>query len=328
MGDELKEIDFTAERVADVRAAVRALMDREQLTLAKVAREANMGDSTLPAFMNDSYVGNKAAQALKLQRWITSRLASASVQAQSLKGPGYVKTRSSEQFAALLEHAHYTPDFAVLVGVPGVGKTLTATTYVSNVHNAYMVTCQPTSTTASGVVAELSIALGIGTQVGFGNASFLTRQINNKLRNTTSLIIIDEAQHLKAPALDQLRFFHDISGCGIALMGNHSIFRRMEGGTRSADYAQLYSRVGMRIDKKKTHSDDIEALLDAWEITDPKVRRVARAVARKPGALRTMTKVLRQAHLRARNEDGQVTEAQMLAAARQLGDEKPLELDA
>jgi hypothetical protein len=40
-----------------------------------------------------------------------------------------------------------------------------------------------------------------------------------------------------------------------------------------------------------------------------------------------MTKVLRQAHMRARGEDRVVTASDMINAAAQLGDEKPLELE-
>ena len=156
----------------------------------------------------------------------------------------------------------------------------------------------------------------------------LCKMVVRKLVNLQALLIVDEAQHLSSQALDQLRAFHDLAQCGIALLGNHSIFRRLEGGTRSADYAQLFSRVGMRLDRKKPHSDDIEALLDGWAIEDKSVRRVARAVARRPGALRAMTKVLRQAHLRANADGGPVSEAHMIAAARQLGDDKPLEMEA
>jgi DNA transposition AAA+ family ATPase len=328
MGDDLKETDFNDARIAEVRAAVRQMMAQHNLSNSVVAREAGVGESTFAAFLGEKYQGKNSTQALTLQRWLTARHASAAVKQQGPRGPDFVRTRTSEAFGALLEHAQFTPDFSVIVGDPGIGKTMTARTYTRNGHNVWMITAQPLAGSASALVNALAEALGVTDQMVYGLSTSLSKAIQRRLKAIQSLLIVDEAQHLSSQALDQLRTYHDLCECGVALLGNHSIFRQLEGGTRSADYAQLFSRVGMRIVKKRPHSDDIEALLEAWGITDNAVRKVARAVARRPGALRTMTKVLRQAHLRARAEDRAVTAADMINAAAQLGDEKPLELDA
>ena len=129
MGDELNESDFTPQRIEEVREAVRAVIQQHGMTNAAVARDAGVGESTFAAFMSDTYKGNNSLQALRLQRWMTARLAAASVRQASVRGPGFLKTRSSEAFGALLEHAQYTPDFSVIVGAPGVGKTETARAY-------------------------------------------------------------------------------------------------------------------------------------------------------------------------------------------------------
>ena len=327
MGDDLKEADFGEARMAEVRAAVRAMMQQENLSNAMVARDAGIGMSTFAAFMSETYNGANSLQALKLQRWLTARLAAATVRSQTARGPDYVTTRTSEGIAALLEHAQFTPDFSVVVGAPGIGKTTTARAYHRTGHNVWLLTAQPTGGSAGRMVNDLATALEMGGHLGMRAAALLNPLIIKRLQGLQSLIIVDEAQHLSSPALDQLRTYHDLAECGVVLLGNHSIFRRLDGGVRSADYAQLFSRVGMRLDRKKPHSDDIEILLDAWKIEDKAVRKVARAVARRPGALRAMTKVLKQAHLRANADGGVVTEAHMLTAARQLGDEKPLEFD-
>lgn len=326
MGDDLKETDFIAERITEVRDAVRAMMQQDALSQSTVARESGMGVSTLSAFLAGTYAASNAPQALALQRWMTSRLMGVAVRKSVPRGPEFVRTRTSEQIAGVLEHAQFAPDFAVIVGAPGVGKTTTAQAYARNGNNVWMITCHPSANTPTTIVRDIIEALGLSYSTRHG--STLSRIAINRLTGLQSLLIVDEAQNLSSAALDQLRMFHDLAGAGVTLMGNTSIFRRLEGGARQADYAQLFSRVGMRIDRKRPHSDDIEALLDAWQIADTAVRKVARAVARKPGALRAMTKVLRQAHLRANADGGVVTEAIMLAAARQLGDDKPLELGA
>ncbi len=326
MGDDLTEADFDAARIEQVREQVRELQRREGLSNAAMARETDIGQSTLAAFLAGSYRGNMAAQALTLQRWLTGRATGAVVRQRVPRAPGYVQTRSSEAFIALLEHTQYTPDFTVLVGTPGVGKTTTAKEYAARGHNVFLITAQPKGGSASQIARVVANAITIPA-LGFHTHGILADTVVARLTEMRNvLLILDEAQHIRSEGLDQLRMFHDLGDCGVALLGNHSIFRQLEGGVRAADYAQLYSRVGMRLNRQKPYAEDIEALLDAWGITDAAVRKVARAVARRPGALRFMTKVLRQAHLRASAGDGTVTEAMMIAAAKQLGDDKPLDM--
>ena len=327
MGDELKAVDFDEARIEQVRADARALIEREGLSKAKAAVDIGIGASTLPAFLSGNYNGSNNQVAMQVQRWLTARMAQAATAAKQAAGPGYVNTKTAATFCALLEHAQYAPDLGVIVGEPGLGKTVTARAYSRTAHNVWMITCQPATGSPSMVVSELADTLNLAAPGS--SAPRLCKLIVRKLSGLSALLIIDEAQHLTSTALDQLRTFHDLANCGVVVMGNRSILRNLEGGrNRSPDFAQLYSRVGQRIDRKRAASEDIEAILDAWQIDDDSVRRIGRAVARKPGALRAMDKVLRQAHLRARADGTPVTERHMVASAVQLGDEKPLELDA
>jgi len=65
-----------------------------------------------------------------------------------------------------------------------------------------------------------------------------------RLHDTKGLLIVDEAQHLPVSGLDAVRSIHDATGCGLALLGNESVYARITGGARQAHFAQLFSRVG------------------------------------------------------------------------------------
>ena len=80
-------------------------------------------------------------------------------------------------------------------------------------------------------------------------------------------------------------------------MGGESLYVRLTGGSRSAEYAQLFSRIGRRVRFSRAGQGDVDALLAAWGLSDAAVRAAALDIARRPGALRGLTKTLRLAAL-------------------------------
>ena len=149
---------------------------------------------------------------------------------------------------------------------------------------------------------------------GVGMQAKIMRSICDRVRGTGGLIIVDEAQHLSPEAIDLLRSIHDDADIGIAMLGNETIHSRLEGDGKREKYAQLTSRVGLRIKRPRAMKGDIEALLDAWHMDGEAERQLLRVIARKPGALRLMSKVLKLAHMLAAPEGVAVT-AQHIRAA-------------
>ena len=89
-------------------------------------------------------------------------------------------------------------------------------------------------------------------------------------------------------------------------MGNETVYTRIEGVGRTPQFAQLFSRVGMRLGRRAPVKRDVEMLLDAWGIDGAEERRLLSAVSRKPGALRGMTKTLRMAAMLAAADGGRL----------------------
>lgn len=99
------------------------------------------------------------------------------------------------------------------------------------------------------------------------------------------------------PCLDALRGVFDASGVGLAIMGNESVYTQLTGGSRKAHFAQLFSRIGKRERLSMPSPGDIDIILDAWRIIQPKARTFCHEIGIKAGALRMLTKVLRMARL-------------------------------
>ncbi len=114
---------------------------------------------------------------------------------------------------------------------------------------------------------------------------------------------MDEAQHLTTRAIEQLRTIHDAAKIGLVLLGNLPLIERVDGLGRTTEFAQLFSRIGLRRKIKKPTRGDITAILDAWDVQDGKIRNAAIVIGQRDGGLRSLTKILRNAAKMARATD-------------------------
>jgi hypothetical protein len=308
--------DLTPDQAAELRAAARVVIEAEGLAIAGAAREAGIAYSTFAGFMAGTYAGRWDRVCGKVKLWLQAREERKKLRAKAPTAPVFVLTPGAEDFMACFAHAQHMPDFVVITGGAGVGKTTAACAYTRGNANVIKLTAEPCFVTPRALLEELSRALNLHEK---GSVARVSRAIVQKLRGTPWLIIIDEAQHLPSPVLDQLRTIHDLAEVGIALVGNDAVFARLGGVTRQAQFAQLYSRVGMRTNRVKADPRDVDALITAWGVMGDPERKLLKVIAAKPGALRGMTKTLRLAHMLAATEGGPVVRGHIEMAFQQLG---------
>lgn len=209
----------------------------------------------------------------------------------------YVETPTSERIASALAYAKTHQDMAVIYGGPGVGKSRTIAHFRELYENVWVVTVTPST---SGVVPCLEeVAEAVGLKEPSGGARRLARAIRQKVAALRGLLIVDEAQHLSTSAIEELRSIHDACGLAIAFVGNEVIYGRL-GGARSAQFAQLASRLGLRVPLLRPEERDVQAVAKAWGVADPAAVEVLSRVAQQPGALRGVVKVLRLATAKGR----------------------------
>lgn len=275
------------EQHQELRHQVRRIIEAEGLTVAAAAKDAGVAYTTFHAYLQGTYTGNNGRVGAEVERWLRSREDRRQATRSLPVAPSFQMTQTAERLQAVLQYAQYANDIAIIAGGPGIGKTITCQHYRDENPNVWMVTIEPTTATTNGLLRELCTELGLTER---DNAK-LARAICGRIDGTRGLLIIDEAQHLDTKALDQLRAIHDRTAIGIVMVGNESVYTRLEGGGRRAEFAQLYSRVGMRHTQAGPRPADVDVLADRWDVTAEE-RKLLQAIARKPGALRGMTKTL------------------------------------
>ncbi len=291
MTDHIVDVD----EMDALRQRIRGAMAERGLAMTDVARQVGIPYGTFSSWMGNTYRGRQNPIAEQAGHWLKGLQAADRTRALAPKAPGFLNTPTAQAILATLEHAQYMPEFVVITGSPGVGKTSAGRAYAQRNTNVWLVTAEPTMSTPRAVLEELAEAIGVPSR-GMSTQQ-LSRSLTKRMTGSQGLILIDEAQHLTSQTLDQLRMFYDLADIGIGLMGNEAVHARLEGGARAAQFAQLFSRVGMRLARPRALKGDIEQLMDAWDIAGKEERAMLLAIAKRPGALRNLTKVLRMAHM-------------------------------
>jgi DNA transposition AAA+ family ATPase len=299
-----------------LRAEVRTAMETRNISTPQAAKQIGLGYSTLQAFMAAKYSGDNWKIAELLRKWLHSLAAAAERRTIVPSATPFVATPTALAFLDVLEHAQFVPDLVIITGGAGVGKTTAAEEHQRRQPNVWLMTAKPSVSSTSAVLDAICEALTVTETV----ASRRNRALIRRLTGTQGLLIVDEAQHLTTQALDELRSIHDEAKIGLALMGNHEVYARLEGGSRKPQFAQLYSRVGMRIARPRPLAGDVEALLEAAQIEGVDERKLLRTIAAKPGALRGMAKTLRVAGILAASDGDAVTRQHLVDAWARISD--------
>lgn len=224
--------------------------------------------------------------------------------------PGWVETPTAEKIIAGLVYTQNTPTISLIYGGAGLGKTWTANIYSSgknaqrtsktfllgeNKNTVYLVTAHAGMSTITSVLCAINDAMGHGGDAYRNDA--MTRSIVRSF-SQGDLLIVDEAQHLDIKALDQIRYFNDECGIGIAYLGNHDVYGRIRTrGKQAAFMGPLLSRVGFQLRLDQPTEGDVRALLKAWGIEGSREIEYGTLIGCTGIGLRGLTQVLRQAAL-------------------------------
>lgn len=305
-----------------LRAHIRPLTEGADFSQKQLAREAGVNDSALNQWLQGKYKGNNDAIFEKLKTWAEYRKRSQSSAAILPQAPSFVATPTSGRILPVLSYGQMAADFCCVYGGAGVGKTTAAKHYKANNPNVWLATMTTDCSTVPAVLDEVACAFGISNDKG-GASNKLRREIVSRMKDSGGLLIVDEAQNLSTSGIETIRGLYDGAdgGAGVVLCGNESVYNRVTGGARASHFAQVFSRIGKRLRLNKPAEGDALLLADAFGITGKAERELLMDIAQKPGALRGMVKVIRNASMFAAGQGSEIGPDVIRAAWRDLGGE-------
>lgn len=259
------------------REELRGYIDKSGKTQTAVGNELGISGGAISAFLSGKY---KTPHTLipKIQNLISMN----AKKQVAPKAPDFASTSISRTVHNAVAYAHLRGVISVVYGDAGVGKTSTVREYVRNDNLALLITISPTYASITGVNELIAAQLGVRERV----SRKLTAEIVDRLKGSGRVLIVDEAQHLTVRALNHLRCLSDESGIGVALVGNEEVYSKLRGSGK-ADFAQLFSRVGMRkqVQTRDISMKDIENIFGTYEL-DEGVLKLLLGIANTPYGLR------------------------------------------
>jgi hypothetical protein len=181
---------------------------------------------------------------------------------------GYVRTSISEGAYKSIRYCQLEKGIVVIDGDAGIGKTKAAAKfYRDNPNTTVYVKASPSTSSTRSLLKMIAKALAIPDNM---RTEDLSAAIQEKLRQTDKVIIIDEAQNLKFLALEEIRGWVDEDimtgkpGIGIVLIGNVEVYNKML-GKQEAIFAQQFNRTRLhsRYRTQDITKNDVELFFPA-----------------------------------------------------------------
>lgn len=302
-------VDNSAEE-AEARAWLLEHRQETGLSWSDLHRLTDVDGSTLSRFAGGKYTGDNAKVATRVLAYRERLRIQAELAADAPMVPDYYETPTSQRVIKLLRWAQAGKIVLIVTG-PGLGKTVTARRFADADPNVWLATMAPSTAGVATMCLEVAVAIGLGELKG--SPQQLSRQIRNHVTGKKGLLIVDEAQELNDKAINEIRGWHDRTGVGIALLGNEKVVGQLD--ARKSALAQISSRFSIRHAQSEPLPGDLDALFEAWGITDRYQRDYLAKIGARPGALREVTHTIEIALLAA--PDGRLTLDLLRAAAKQ-----------
>lgn len=234
---------------AELQAKLENYLNEEGLSQAKAAPIIGISAGVLSQYRRSIYdKGDISEVEKKLEEFfkIKDEQAENVRKAEPFKtARSYIPTSISEGAYKLIRYCQLEKGIVVIDGDAGIGKTKAAAKFLQdNPATAVYVKAAPSTSSIRSLLKMIARALKMPENQ---RTEDLSIAIQEKLKNTDKVLIIDEAQNLKFLALEEIRGWVDEDpftgkhGIGIVLIGNDEVYNKML-GKQEAIFSRQFNR--------------------------------------------------------------------------------------
>lgn len=262
-------------------------------TKSEVARRIGMPDTTFSLWFSGKYEGRLDSTNRLVEQWLDAVEEQSGLAAMVPSAPAFLHTLMAGEIIQTLAYAQIAACMVMVTIASGNGKTVACRHFRDTRPHVYLMTVSPHTRTAHATLIDLAESLGVREN----NPAKLTRSIGERLQRIGSgtLLIIDEAQNLSDEAINQLRHFTDVYECGLALVGNNEIYKRLRDNSSGPSNDQLKRRIAKRLQRDKPRREDVATYIAAWGVTDEDSIRLLTGIGMKGGALGQISETMKLA---------------------------------
>lgn len=236
---------------AGLQERLEQFLRDENLSQAKAAPILGLSQATLSQYRRSMYdKGDIEAVESRLKEFFQIRKertenAQKAEPFMTRASAGYIPTAISEEAYKLIRYCQLEKGIVVIDGDAGIGKTRAAAKFLQdNPSTTVYVKATPSTGSTRSLLKMIARTLKLPENQ---RTEDLSVSIQEKLKETDKVIIIDEAQNLKFLTLEEIRgwvdedIFTGKPGIGIVLIGNVEVYNKML-GKQEAIFAQQFNR--------------------------------------------------------------------------------------
>jgi len=273
---------------AELHQRIKQHLKERNISRRAMARTLGLPLLTLQSYLNQDHRSGRAAHVETALIAYFRRTEVVEKQREA-----FIPLRTSQLILERCEEARQQREMVVLYGPPGISKTFALREYVKRRADAgddkvLLITANAV-TTPRALMVMLCRLLAMPANK---STHILVEDIAFKLKKTPHLLLIDEANHLNVPGLELMRHIHDLSGCGVVLVGTPRLYDVFtNGGRKSRDLEQLWSRVGIHDLLPGLTATEVRQIVKASSahLNDAAITELQRTIH---GSTRRLTKLL------------------------------------
>jgi len=207
------------------------------ITQVDLAKRIGRTSSALSQYKNSRY-DNGDVEALErdLREYFQRADERAEAAAQAIEYGrirGYVPTHTSEDVYKTIRYCQIEKRLVLVYGDTGVGKTMAAMKFCEdNPAGTVYIEAAPSTSSLRGTLRAIADEMKLSTKMPIGD---LSKAVRNKLADSEKTLIIDEAQNLSIPLLNEITRWTDPDRCtgepriAIVLIGNDGLWEKFDG---------------------------------------------------------------------------------------------------